>query len=122
MGKNKLDGQKIRLVRRPSLLAPRYLLRYIFTTEQQVEQAAKILNTIIKRDGGVPDSDWADLMLSSRGLYVKVRKKLIDTGLVEKRNNVFRLSKDFSKALEKMADYWLNIVEEFEKGDRSITF
>ncbi len=114
--------QKIRIVRRPSLLAPRYLLRYIFFTEQQVEQAAKILNEIIKADGAVPDSEWERLMLSSRGLYVKVRKKLIDVGLIEKRNNTFRLSKDFSKALEKMANYWLSIVEEFEGGDRSIKF
>ncbi len=103
-------------------MAPRYLLRYIFFTEQQVEQAAKILNEIMKADGSVPDKDWERLMLSSRGLYVKVRRKLIDVGLIEKRNNMFRLSKDFARALEKMSNYWLNIVEEFEKGDRSIEF
>ena len=61
-------------------------------------------------------------MLSSRGLYVKVRKKLIDIGMVEKRNNVFQLSKDFSSALSKIAAYWTNIVEECENGEREIAF
>lgn len=122
-GASKQRGvQKIRLVRRPSLLAPRYLLRYIFFTEQQVEQAAKILNEIMKADGAIHDTEWERLMLSSRGLYVKVRRKLIDVGLIEKRNNTFRISKDFSKSLEKIASYWENIVSEFENGDRSIEF
>ncbi|UCE09318.1 MAG: hypothetical protein JSW61_10100 [Candidatus Thorarchaeota archaeon] len=116
------ENQKIRLVRRPSLLAPRYLLRYLFFTEKQIEQASRILNEIIQSDGAIPDWEWERLMLSSRGLYVKVRRKLIDVGLVEKRNNEFRLSKDFSKSLEKMAGYWTNIVEEFSMGDRSMLF
>ncbi|MEM4735132.1 MAG: hypothetical protein QXS20_05380, partial [Candidatus Thorarchaeota archaeon] len=98
------------------------LLRYIFFTEMQVEQAAKILNTIMERDGVMPDTDWERLMLSSRGLYVKVMKKLRDAGLVEKRSGEFRLSRDFAYALGKMAQYWTEIVDSFGAGDRSVKF
>jgi DNA-binding IscR family transcriptional regulator len=63
----------------------------------QAEQAAKILNEIIKADGVVPDSDWAQFVYTSRGLYVKVMRKLRDVGLVEKRMGEYRLVKDFSR-------------------------
>jgi hypothetical protein len=76
----------------------------------QTEQAAKILNEIIKADGVVPDSDWEQFVYTSRGLYVKVMRKLRDVGLVEKRMGEYRLVKDFSSALEKMAKYWADIV------------
>jgi hypothetical protein len=88
----------------------------------QVEQAAKILNTIMKKDGVVIDSDWQIFVLSSRGLYVKVMRKLRDIGLVEKRMGEFRLTEDFSKAMSKLADYWSQVVKSFGEGDRSIKF
>ncbi|MFX1482395.1 MAG: hypothetical protein ACFFCP_04315 [Promethearchaeota archaeon] len=113
---------KIDLVRRPSLISPRHLLRYVFFTEMQVEQAAKILNTIIERNGVVNDSEWGVFVLSSRGLYVKVMRKLRDVGLVEKKMGEFRLAQDFSGALSKLADYWTEIVKSFNEGDRSIPF
>ncbi|MHA2208464.1 MAG: hypothetical protein ACXABV_04790 [Candidatus Thorarchaeota archaeon] len=113
---------KIQIVRRPSLISPRHLLRYVFTTEMQVEQAAKILNEIVQSDGVVTDSDWRRFVLSSRGLYVKVMRKLRDTGLVEKRMGEFRLANDFSSSLGKMADYWTQIVGSFQGGDRAIAF
>ncbi|MGY5875939.1 MAG: hypothetical protein RTU30_09350 [Candidatus Thorarchaeota archaeon] len=113
---------KIELVRRPSLISPRHLLRYIFFTETQVEQAAKILNQILESDGVVADSEWKQFMLSSRGLYVKVMRKLRDVGLVEKRMGEYRLVKDFSGALEKIAKYWSELIETFDQGDRSIRF
>ncbi|MCK5302964.1 MAG: hypothetical protein KAJ96_07480 [Candidatus Thorarchaeota archaeon] len=113
---------KIEIVRRPSLISPRHLLRYIFFTEMQVEQAAKILNEIVKADGVIPDSDWQQFVYTSRGLYVKVMRKLRDVGLVEKRMGEYRLVKDFSSALEKMAKYWADIVSSFNDGDRSISF
>ncbi|NHI90237.1 MAG: hypothetical protein EAX87_11995 [Candidatus Thorarchaeota archaeon] len=113
---------KIDLVRRPSLISPRHLLHYIFFTEAQVEQASKILNTIMKKDGVVKDSDWEIFKISSRGLYVKVMRKLRDVGLVEKRMGEFRLAEDFSKAMTKLADYWSQIVKSFGEGDRSIKF
>ena len=113
---------KIDLVRRPSLISPKHLIRYVFFTEMQVEQASKILNEIVNADGVVPDSDWERFVLSSRGLYVKVMRKLRDVGLVEKRMNQYRLVKDFSSALEKMSKYWSDIVDSFSGGDKSIEF
>ena len=113
---------KIDLIRRPSLISPRHLLRYIFFTEMQVEQAAKILNTIMKKDGVVKDTDWEVFVLSSRGLYVKVMRKLRDVGLIEKRMGEFRFTEDFAKAMTKLADYWSQVVKSFSEGDRSIEF
>jgi hypothetical protein len=113
---------KIKLVRRPSLISPRHLLGYVFFTEMQVEQAAKILNTIMKKDGVVKDADWSTFVLSSRGLYVKVMRKLRDVGLVEKRMGEFRLASDYSNALSKMSKYWADIVSSYGEGDRSIKF
>jgi hypothetical protein len=113
---------KIDVVRRPSLISPKHLLRYVFFTEMQVEQASKILNTIMQNDGVLDDADWERFVLSSRGLYVKVMRKLRDTGLVEKRTGEYRLGKDYSHALEKMAHYWSDIVETYNNGDRSISF
>ncbi|MHA1909007.1 MAG: hypothetical protein ACW98Y_17030 [Candidatus Thorarchaeota archaeon] len=113
---------KIDLVRRPTLISPRHLLRYVFFTEMQVEQAAKILNEIVASNGVVPDSEWERFVLSSRGLYVKVIRKLRDVGLVEKRMGDYRLARDFSSALGKIGKYWEDIVEEFSEGDKSIAF
>ena len=113
---------KIELVRRPSLISPRHLLRYVFFTEMQVEQAAKILNTIMKNDGVVKDSEWGNFVLSSRGLYVKVMRKLRDVGLVEKRMGEFRLIDDYSSALSKLSKYWSDILASYTEGDRSIEF
>lgn len=110
------------MVKRPSLISPRHLLRYVFFTEMQVEQAAKILNVIMKADGMVLDSEWKKFVLSSRGLYVKVMRKLRDVGLVEKRMGEYRLAKDFSSSLTKMANYWTDIIKTYEDGDRSIKF
>ncbi len=113
---------KIEVVRRPSLISPRHLLRYVFFTEMQVEQASKILNTIIQSDGVVREEDWERFVLSSRGLYVKVMRKLRDVGMIEKRGGEYRLAKDYSAALDKMSRYWADIVESFTSGDRSIQF
>jgi hypothetical protein len=113
---------KIDLIRRPSLISPRHLLRYVFFTEMQVEQAAKILNEIVVSNGVVPDSEWERFVLSSRGLYVKVIRKLRDVGLVEKRMGKYTLAKDFSSALGKIGKYWSDIVDEFGRGDHSIAF
>ncbi|MFW9834211.1 MAG: hypothetical protein ACFFEK_09470 [Candidatus Thorarchaeota archaeon] len=113
---------KIDLIRRPSLITPKHLLRYVFFTEMQVEQASKILNTIMKNDGVVKDTDWQTFVLSSRGLYVKVMRKLRDVGLVKKKMGEFRLNEEFSNALSKLADYWSQIVNSFEEGDRTIKF
>jgi hypothetical protein len=88
----------------------------------QVEQASKILNTIMSKDGIVKDSDWDVFVLSSRGLYVKVMRKLRDVGLVEKRMGEFRLTEDFSRAMAKLSDYWSQIVKSYGEGDRSIEF
>ncbi|MFX1265424.1 MAG: hypothetical protein ACFFH0_08585 [Promethearchaeota archaeon] len=54
---------KIHIVRRPSLISPRHLLRYVFTTEMQVEQAAKILNEIVEANGVV--SVWFPCLIPS---------------------------------------------------------
>jgi hypothetical protein len=113
---------KIHLVRRPSLISPRHLLRYVFFTEMQVEQASRILNEIMISGGVIPDSEWERFVLSSRGLYVKVMRKLRDIGLVEKRMGEYRIVNDFSRALSKMADYWGQIVGSYNEGDQSITF
>ena len=113
---------KIHLVRRPSLISPRHLLRYVFFTEMQVEQASRILNQIMISGGVIPDSEWEQFVLSSRGLYVKVMRKLRDLGLVEKRMGEYRIATDFSKALTKIGSYWNQIVESYNEGDRSIAF
>lgn len=113
---------KIDMVRRPTLISPRHLLRYVFFTEMQVEQAAKILNEIVQADGVIPDSDWQRFVLSSRGLYVKVIRKLRDVGLVEKRMGEYRIAKDFSSSLYKISRYWSDIVDSFSSGDRNIAF
>ena len=109
---------KIDLIKRPSLIQPKHLLRYVFFTEMD----NKILNTIMKKDNSVNESDWQVFVLSSPGLYVKVMRKLRDVGLVSKDKGVFKISKDFSIAISKMAEYWKNIVESYEEGDRTIKF
>jgi hypothetical protein len=113
---------KIKLDKRPALISPRHLLRYIFFTETQVEQAAKILNTLISEDGKMPDTDWEKFLLSSRGLYVKVMRKLRDVGMIEKKNGEFSISENFSHAISKLSDYWTEIVQFHGEGDRDIEF
>jgi hypothetical protein len=113
---------KIDLVRRPTLISPKHLLRYLFFTEAQVDQASRILNEIVQADGVIPDKDWQRFVLSSRGLYVKVMRKLRDAGIVEKRMGEYRITKDFSGSLEKMAKYWSEVVDSFGDGDRAIAF
>ncbi len=113
---------KIELVRRPSLISPKHLLRYVFFTEMQVEQAARILNTLIANDGKMPDTDWERFVLSSRGLYVKVMRKLRDVGMVEKKMGNFSICQDFSHAVTKLAEYWTQIVESHSEGDKGIEF
>jgi hypothetical protein len=113
---------KIKVDKRPALISPRHLLRYIFFTETQVEQAAKILNTLISKDGKMPDSDWEKFLLSSRGLYVKVMRKLRDVGMVEKKNGEFSISENFSHAINKLSEYWAEIVQFHGEGDRDIEF
>lgn len=76
----------------------------------------------MKKDGVVKDSDWKIFVLSSRGLYVKVMRKLRDVGLVEKRMGEFRLTEDFSRAMAKLAEYWSQIVKSYNEGDRSFKF
>ncbi len=113
---------KIDLVRRPSLIQPNHLLRYVFFTEMQVDQAAKILNEIMTSGGVVADSDWERFVLSSRGLYVKVMRKLRDVGLVEKKMGEYRMARDFSSSLNKIGKYWSDIVDSYKEGDRTISF
>jgi len=113
---------KIELIRRPSLISPRHLLRYVFFTEMQVEQAAKILNTLMVNDGKMPDSDWEKFVLSSRGLYVKVMRKLRDVGMVDKKLGNFTMCEDFSRAMSKLSEYWNELVQSHSEGDRAIEF
>jgi hypothetical protein len=88
----------------------------------QVEQAAKILNEIMKRDNKVMDSEWKSFVISSRGLYVKVMRKLRDVGLVEKNLGVFRLSSGFSDSLTKLSEKWSELMDAYSEGDREIEF
>ncbi|MGY5859163.1 MAG: hypothetical protein RTU63_07325 [Candidatus Thorarchaeota archaeon] len=114
---------KIEVVRRPSLITPRHLLRYIFFTDMQIDQASKILNTLMKKKKGrINDSQWQSFVLTSRGLYVKVMRKLRDVGIVEKSDGEFFLSDNFSQSLSKLAESWTNIVQAHENGDKSIKF
>jgi hypothetical protein len=113
---------KIELTRKPYLISPRHLLRYVFFTEMQVEQAAKILNTLIVNDGKMPDSDWEKFVLSSRGLYVKVMRKLRDVGMIEKKMGNFSISDDFSRAMKKLSEYWDELLLSHKQGDRAIEF
>ena len=110
---------KIDLVRRPSLHNPRSFLEYIFFTDIQVEQAAKILNILKDSKHPIPESQWADFVYSSRGLYVKVMKRLRDLGLVEKELGNYSLSLSFTTSLEKLANYWRDVVDSDAK---QITF
>ncbi len=111
---------KINVVRRPSLISPRHFLRYIFFTEMQVEQAVKILDVIVRNQGELMDNQWQQLVLSSRGLYVKVMRKLRDVGIVKKDLGKFKLSTDFSTALSKLSAFWLDTTRAFEAGDRDL--
>lgn len=113
---------KIEVVRRPSLITPRHLLRYIFFTEMQIDQASLILNTLMKKKGRIDDSQWKSFVLTSRGLYVKVMRKLRDVGFVEKSDGEFFLSENFSQSLNKLAESWTNIVQAHQKGDKLIKF
>ncbi len=113
---------KIEVVRRPSLITPRHLLRYIFFTDMQVDQASKILNVLMKKKGKINDSQWQSFVLTSRGLYVKVMRKLRDVGLVEKSKCEFYLSENFAQSLNKLSESWVNIIEAYREGDRSIKF
>jgi len=87
----------------------------------QIDQASKILNTLMKKKGKLEDTKWQTFVLTSRGLYVKVMKKLRDVGLVEKSNGVFYLSDNFSQSLNKLAEFWSNILIVYEK-DKSVEF
>ena len=112
---------KIEVVKRPSLITPRHLLRYIFFTEMQIDQASKILNTLMKKKGKIEDKQWQTFVLTSRGLYVKVMRKLRDVGLVEKSDGEFYLSDNFSDSLNKLAESWSNILRVYEK-DKTVKF
>ena len=109
---------KIDVVRRPSLITPRHLLRYIFFTEMQIDQASKILNILMKKKGRISDTQWQSFVLTSRGLYVKVMRKLRDVGFVEKSDGEFLLSENFSQSLIKLAESWRNIIQAYENGDK----
>ena len=109
---------KIEVVRRPSLITPRHLLRYIFFTEMQIDQASKILNTLMKKKGNIKDTQWQSFVWTSRGLYVKVMRKLRDVGIVEKSDGEFFLSDNFSQSLTKLADSWTNIMQAHQNGDK----
>ena len=113
---------KIEVVRRPSLITPRHLLRYIFFTDMQVDQASKILNVLMKKKGRINDSQWESFVLTSRGLYVKVMRKLRDVGLVEKSKGEFSLSENFVLSLNKLSESWANIIQAHKDGDRAIKF
>ncbi|MGY5879705.1 MAG: hypothetical protein RTV31_05615 [Candidatus Thorarchaeota archaeon] len=113
---------KIEVVRRPSLITPKHLLRYIFFTEMQIDQASKILNVLMKKKGRINDSQWQSFVLTSRGLYVKVMRKLRDVGLVEKSAGEFFLSENFAQSLSKLADSWTSIIQAHKNGDQSIKF
>jgi len=113
---------KIEVVKRPSLITPRHLLRYIFFTDMQIEQASKILNILLKKKGKLDDSQWQSFVLTSRGLYVKVMRKLRDVGIIEKADGEFFLSENFSQSLNKIAESWINIVQAHKNGDQSIKF
>ena len=113
---------KIEIVRRPSLITPRHLLRYIFFTDMQVDQASKILNVLMKKKGKINDSQWQSFVLTSRGLYVKVMRKLRDVGLVEKSKGEVYLSDNFAQSLNKLSESWANIIQAHRDGDRSIKF
>jgi len=88
----------------------------------QVNQASKILNILMKKKGRIKDSQWKSFLLTSRGLYVKVMRKLRDVGLVEKTKGEFLLSENFSQSLNKLAESWINIVQAHKDGDKSIKF
>lgn len=113
---------KIEVVRRPSLITPRHLLRYIFFTEMQIDQASKILNTLMKKKGKIQDSQWESFVLTSRGLYVKVMRKLRDVGIIEKTGGEFLLSDNFSQSLSKLSESWASILQAYQDGDQSIKF
>ena len=113
---------KIEVVRRPSLITPRHLLRYIFFTDMQIEQASKILNILMKKKEKINESQWQSFVLTSRGLYVKVMRKLRDVGIVEKSEGEFFLSENFSQSLNKIAESWANILQAHRNGDQSIKF
>ena len=102
---------KINLVKRPSLESPFVFLSYLFQTKKQVDQAAKIIALIRKESEPISESRWKDFVLSSRGLYVKVMRKLRDLGLVEKELGHYYLSDQFSAALGKLAKYWRDIMK-----------
>ena len=104
------------------MITPTHLLRYIFFTEMQIDQAAKILNVLMKKQGSVNEKKWQTFVLSSRGLYVKVMRKLRDVGLVEKVDGEFFLSENFSQSLNKLAESWMNILRAYKGGDKSIKF
>lgn len=88
----------------------------------QIEQASKILNVLMKKKGTINDSQWRSFKLESRGLYVKVMRKLRDVGLVEKSKGEFSLSENFALSLNKLSESWANIIQAHKDGDRSIKF
>lgn len=52
------------------------------------------------------------------GMYSKVIKQLSRAGLVEKRGFYYFLSKDFSIATRKMAEYWETLLNAVERGEK----
>jgi predicted transcriptional regulator len=102
---------KIILVKRPSVENPFSFLSYLFHTKMQVDQAAKIITLIRKESEPISESRWQEFVLSSRGLYVKVMRKLRDLGMVEKELGNYHLSDQFSIALEKLAEFWRGVLD-----------
>lgn len=96
---------KLRFVHRPKLTDLSDFLRYHFNTDEQVEQAQKIL-TMLKKEKEIADTEWRKFVVQSVGLYTKVMRTLRDFGLVEKRNGYFQLSKEYIYSLKKMITYW----------------
>jgi hypothetical protein len=84
----------------------------------QIDQASKILNTLMKEKGRIKDSQWQSFVLTSRGLYVKVMRKLRDVGIVEKSDGEYSLSTNFSQSLNKLAEFWTNIIQAHKNGDK----
>jgi len=112
-------GYRIRLVKRPELLSPAHFLRYILRTEMQVDVARRILERI-GRDGW-DCREWRRLCSEEgikQGMYSKVIKQLSRAGLLEKRGFYYFLSKDFTIAMRRMAEYWKTLVEAVDRGER----
>ncbi len=111
---------KIHASKRPEFPSWPHFLRCFCRTEAQVTQCLDILQRIIDNDNRFPADDWKRVPKSSVGMYTKCLGILRESGLIEKREGYYTLSRDLTISLEKITDRWKELTNAVEHGEKII--